>query len=165
MLAPHATGGSQRESSWQMWPLPTSAANGQVGSTGHQARERTVTQQHWRIWSQSREWEIKWPVIRRSYAVRDGVAAGAFALDRTYLLDLLLEAYPRLASLFEPGCAIRLERAADPDVADRRYFLVTAMTSLPVGEALARMDRFADEWWLSHIARAGRDLVFVVDFA
>ena len=148
-----------------MWPLPTSVANGQVGSAGHQARGRTGTQQDWRIWSSSREWEIKWPVIRRTYAVRDAVAAAAFALDRTYLLDLLLEAYPRLASLFEPGCAIRLDRAADPDVADRRYFLVTAMTSLPVGEALARMDRFADEWWLSHIARAGRDLVFVVDFA
>ena len=131
---------------------------------GGHGRESMMTQPDWRIWSQRREWEIKWPVICRSYAVSDAVPAGAFALDRTYLLDLLLEAYPRLGSLFEPGCVVRLERATDPDLADRIYLLVTVMTSLPVAEALARMDRFADEWWLDHIGEAGRDLVFDVDF-
>jgi hypothetical protein len=117
------------------------------------------------IWSPNQEWEIKWPVIRQEYSVLDAAAAGALTLEQTYLLDLLLQAYPKLAGLFEPGCTIRLGRACDPDIADRTYLLVTVMTALPVSDALTRMDRFADEWWLDQIAKAGRDLVFVVDFA
>ena len=85
-------------------------------------------------------------------------------LEKTYLLDLLLQAYPKLAGLFGPGCEIKLDRASDPDVSERTYLLVTAMTTLPVNDALARMDRFTDEWWLDHIAEVGRYLVFMVDF-
>lgn len=165
MLTPQALRSAQHAISWRdVWSRGTACQYEGDRPTGG-ADGQQIIPRAWRIWSSSRQWEIKWPVIRRTYAVRDAVAAAAFALDRTYLLDFLLEAYPKLASLFEPGCAIRLERAADPDVADRRYFLVTLMTSLPVGEALARMDRFTEDWWLTHIARAGRDLVFVVDFA
>lgn len=141
-------------------PVRTPPAEGGTSGSSQQGIPRD-----WRVWSRNIEWEVKWPVIRQSYSVKDAAATAAFVLDHIYLLDLLLEAYPRLVSLYEPGCTIRLKRAADPDVAERVYVLVTVTTSLPVSEALGQMDRFADEWWLDRIARAGRDLVFVVDFA
>jgi len=120
--------------------------------------------QGWRLWSPAQEWEIKWPVICRHYAVKDASAAGALAFERHYLLDSLLDAYSRLRSFFGPASEFQLDSTADPDVGEKRYLRVSIITDLPVAEALTRMDRFAEDWWLDHIARAGRDLVFVVEF-
>jgi hypothetical protein len=164
MLTAHFTGG--RESTWSLpegaWGAGTALQ--EVAEPGLPTpEERNILTIP--ILSPRQQWEIKWPVIQREYSVADAAATGAFVLDHTYLLDLLLEAYPKLASLFEPGCAIQIERVVDRDLSGRRYLRASVVTSLPVKDALDRMDRFAEEWWLTRIAEAGRDLVFLVDFA
>jgi len=117
------------------------------------------------IWGTQQERDLKWHVIRQKYSVLDAAATGAFVLDHAYLLDLLLEAYFPLQALFDEQAQIQVRLKVDPEIPDRRYLSVRVVTRLSAHDALRRMDRFDQDWWLDRIAHTDDDLVFSLGFA
>ncbi len=140
---------SPRQTSW-MDPLESA-------ETVPEARE---SGEGWRLWTTGQ----KWRAVELLYDLVNPGSASDFVRQRGYLVDLLLEAYARLWLCFGDWPVVELELEGDPEVLRRRYLAARILTSLSPEEAVARLERFDEEWWLDHIGRAGRDLVFVPEF-
>lgn len=91
------------------------------------------------------------PGLEDLYTFRNSVAVRHFLLCHPHLIDLLFEAYPHLARCFGPNPQVALEVVQDPEVADWTQLVAYILTSLPVNQALDRLDRFDDEWFLDQV--------------
>jgi hypothetical protein len=81
--------------------------------------------------------------------------------------DVLLEARPYIERVFGPTTQVVLEVTFDPDSESPRgseELFGNIRTSLPVEEALDRLNQFDSEWFLAQLARAGGRLNFNLDF-
>jgi hypothetical protein len=148
------------------WRLPGNRPSETADGRWHRQSvpQERLPSKGWRVWSEDQERRIKWPVVESLYDVADTTKVGNFVFEKPYVLDLLLEAYGRLCGLFGQTSTIRLDFNVDPEIPGRRYLAARVVTGVAVDEALALMDCF-DGWWLDHIARAGRDLLFIPEFA
>ena len=87
--------------------------------------------------------------IEKVYVLRGPDEIQAFLKTAPYLVDLLKAAYPFLQKQFGDNVQVALEVIDDPEVEDWRTLFGYILTSLPVDEALSRLNRF-DEGWLAH---------------
>ena len=81
--------------------------------------------------------------------------------------DVLLEARPYIERIFGPTTQVVLEVTFDPDSEsprDSEELFGNIEVSLPVEEALERLNQFDSEWFLAQLARAGGRLNFNLDF-
>ncbi len=148
-----------REAQWSISANRPSEATRVQPASGSEAGDAG-----WRVWSKDLERQIKWPVVERLYDVADPARVCTFTFEKPYVLELLLDAYARLCALFGETSTIRLDFNVDPEIPGRRYLAVRVLTVFSVDEAIERMDHFDEVWWLDRIGRAGRDLLFALEF-
>ncbi len=80
---------------------------------------------------------------------------------RPDLGDLVREAAVRLPAHF-PDSEIRLDVAPDPQWPEPAELVLVVVTSLPLVDAFALMDQFADAWWLDTMPAADGLLTITV---
>jgi hypothetical protein len=114
--------------------------------------------------SNSKETEAKLRQLQGFYTILD--AADVLHFVRTYpaAVDILAEARPYLERLFGPTPQVILEVTSDPVSEDSEELFGYIQTSLPVEEALDRLHRLDQEWFLALISRVRGRLNFNLDF-
>jgi len=76
------------------------------------------------------------------------------------LIEFLLEAYAHLQRHFGPDPQVVLEVVSDPEIEGSEELFTYIRTSLPVDEALARLDSLDEEWFLDQLDQVGRQFNF-----
>jgi len=89
--------------------------------------------------------------LEERYSFRDGLAVRRFLLTYPHLIEVLLEAYPHLVKHFGPDPQVALEVISDPEVEGWAQLFAYIITSLPVDEALVRLDTLDREWFLDQL--------------
>jgi len=77
---------------------------------------------------------------------------------------MVLEAYSKIADYFGPYPQISLEVVTDPEVADGHELVAFILTNLPPHEALNRLERFDEDWWLEASHKAEGNLCIHLEF-
>lgn len=98
--------------------------------------------------------------VEQVYEMKDREAVRSFLELNPHLLYLLLEGRVMIKRLFDgPPC--ELELAGDPETGDVALEARIA-TTLTIREALERLAKFDNAWWLTNQARAKGQLVFII---
>jgi len=98
------------------------------------------------------------------YSFRDMPPVRRFLRAHPQLIDVLLEAHTYLEKHFGPGPLVTLEVVSDPEAVDWDQLFAYILTSLPVDEAQARLDRLDEEWFLGQLDRIGDLFNFNLEF-
>jgi hypothetical protein len=109
--------------------------------------------------------EPKPEALEKFYNFRRPVEVKGFLAAHPFLVPLLVEAYGKIAAYFEPQPEVVLEVVTDPEADDDRRLFVFIQTSLLPEEALDRLDRLDDDWWLDAGDRGEGKLCLHVEFA
>jgi len=80
------------------------------------------------------------------------------------LVEVLLEAGVYLEQYFGPDPHVTLQVVRDPGVEGMAELFAYILTSLPVDEALARLDRLDEEWFLDQLERVDGQFNFNLEF-
>lgn len=90
------------------------------------------------------------------YELRNASEVHAYVNKHPQLLEFLLESYQQLRRYFGSESSFGLEVVHDPEINRPNDFLfVYIRTSLDVDEAMGRLDRFDDDWYLDQIDSFG----------
>ena len=103
--------------------------------------------------------------IEQFYAFRRPLEVSEFLEAHPFLLPLLVEAYDKIVECFGPHPEVILEVVTDPEAMDGRSLFAFIQTSLSPEEALSKLDRLDQEWWLDSSARSENSLCIHVEFA
>jgi hypothetical protein len=93
--------------------------------------------------------------LAEMYTFHDAAAVSSFLSAYPHLIEILFEAYPHLLEHFGPGLKVALKVVGDPEAEDSERLFAYLLTSLPPEEALARLDRLDEEWFLDQTDRVG----------
>jgi len=110
------------------------------------------------------EQEEKLSQIKRSYGFREKAETARFLQIHPALIDLLLEASPYVERYFGPNPQVVLEVVRDPEVTGSEELFANICTSLPVEEALERLDQFDEKWFLAQLERTAGRFNFNLEF-
>jgi hypothetical protein len=97
--------------------------------------------------------------LEEVYALRDAAAVRHFLRLRSgqvlhacpQLVEVLVEARVYLQRCFGPDPQVALEVVSDPEAESVDELFAYIVTSLPVDEALARLDRLDEDWFLDQL--------------
>jgi hypothetical protein len=98
------------------------------------------------------------------YSFRDALAIRGFLRAHPQLTEVLLEAHAHLQECFGPDPQVALEVVSDPEAEGPDELFAYILTSLPADEALARLDRLDEEWFLDQLDRVGTFFNFNLEF-
>ena len=99
------------------------------------------------------------------YSLRHAAAVRRFLHACPQLVEVLLEARVYLQKYFGPDPQVTLEVVSDPEVEGVEELFAYILTSLPVDEALARLDKLDEEWFLDQLDRVSGRFNFNLEFA
>ena len=102
--------------------------------------------------------------LEEIYSLRDAAAVRRFLQACPQLIELLLEAHVYLQEYFGPDPQVTLEVVSDPEAESMDELFAYILTSLPVDEALARLDKLDEEWFLDQLDRVDGQLNFNLEF-
>jgi hypothetical protein len=102
--------------------------------------------------------------IEKLYAFHRPLEVKEFLAAHPFLEPLLVEAYDKIGDYFGPQPDVVLEVVTDPEAIDDRELFVFIRTNLPPEEALDRLDRLDQEWWLDAADQADGKLCIHVEF-
>lgn len=102
--------------------------------------------------------------LQETYGLRLEPPVGRFLHAHPTLVDLLLEAYAYLEQYFGLNPQVGLEVVSDPDSDDSEELFANIRTSLSVDEALERLDRLDQGWFLAQLGRTGGRFNFNLEF-
>jgi len=88
----------------------------------------------------------------------------AFLAKHPGLQEVLHDGIQHLRKAFPESRCFILALEADPEIPGWDYLVVSVKTALRVADAHARLDTFADAWWLAHIAQFGDVLLFDLEY-
>ena len=95
------------------------------------------------------------------YRFDDPAAVTDFLSRHDFLVDLLIEAREHISTHFGPDTPAALEVFYDMDDELGEPELVALIeTTLPAEEALTRLDRFDEAWWLDAV-QCGRSILMI----
>jgi len=106
---------------------------------------------------------IRW--LESLYIFRKPEEVSQFLKANPFLVPLLLEAHGQIENYFGPHPTVALEVITDPEAMDDRELFAFICTSLPPDEALVRLDRLDEEWWLDAMDRAEGKFCIHVEFS
>lgn len=92
-------------------------------------------------------------VLEKMYSFRDAMAVQRFLQMHPHVVRVLLDAYPYLLKHFGPDPQVVLEVISDREAESWDQLFAYVCTPLPVNEALARLDRLDQEWFLDQLDR------------
>jgi hypothetical protein len=98
--------------------------------------------------------ELQFRLVEQLYILRRRAEVIGFIKAYPFLVPLLLEAYGKIAKYFGPSPNVVLEVVSDPEAANHRELFILVRTSLTPSEALTRLERFDQEWWLNASEKA-----------
>jgi hypothetical protein len=93
--------------------------------------------------------------LEEMYSFCDAAAVRDFLQTHPHLIEVILEAYPYLVKHFGPNPQVMLEVVRDPEAERLEQLFAYILTSLDADEALARLDRLDEEWFLDQSDRVG----------
>jgi hypothetical protein len=102
--------------------------------------------------------------LEEIYSLRNAVAVKRFLLACPQLVEVLLEARVHLQRYFGPDLQVALEVVSDPETEGLKELFAYIHTSLPVDEALARLDKLDEEWFLDQLDRVDGQFNFNLEF-
>ncbi len=104
-------------------------------------------------------------VLDNYYRIRGRSAVLQFVTDHPELIVVLLEAAPALARYFGPTQRATLQLVLDPEAEGEQELVAHVRTTLPVAEALERLDKLDQGWLLDRVGSVSGlfnvNLVFV----
>lgn len=102
--------------------------------------------------------------LEEMYSLRNAPTVRRFLRAYPQLVDVLLGAHVYLQKYFGPDPQVTLKVVSDPEVEGMEELFAYILTSLPVDEALARLDRLDEEWFLDQLDRVGGRFNFNLEF-
>jgi hypothetical protein len=93
--------------------------------------------------------------LEEIYSFRNVEAVRRFLHAHPHLIEVILEAYPYLVRHFGPNPQVMLEVVRDPEAERSEQLFAYILTSLNADEALDRLDRLDEEWFLDQFDRVG----------
>ena len=102
--------------------------------------------------------------LERIYSLRDTATIRRFLHACPQIIEVLLEAHVYLQKYFGPNPQVTLEVVSDPEAEGMEEMFAYILTSLPVDEALARLDRLDEEWFLDQFDRIDGQFNFNLEF-
>jgi hypothetical protein len=99
------------------------------------------------------------------YEIRDYEAVASILGRNRGLIPLLFEAYGQIISRFDSETSLRLEPFRDLEAPSYESLVAVMRVHLSPERALALLDEFDMEWWLSALPQAHHKLTFVLDYA
>lgn len=102
--------------------------------------------------------------LHAEYSSHEWGDIDAFVGERPVLGPVLAELPARVAAAFGPDTPIWLEIYVDPDEGGRQL-VASIHTQLDPPQALARLQRFDESWWLALMPTTGGALCVTVDYA
>jgi hypothetical protein len=105
------------------------------------------------------------PHVANAYALRNAPACDAYFAAHPQVADFLQASYGQLRRFFGPEASLVLEVVRDPEASVPSDFLfVNIRTSMPVDDALARLDQFDEDWYLDQVDTFGDLVNFNLEF-
>jgi hypothetical protein len=102
--------------------------------------------------------------LEEIYSLRDAATVRRFLHTCPQLVEVLLEAHGYLQEYFGPDPQVVLEVVSDPEAESVDELFAYILTSLPADEALARLDRLDEEWFLDQLDRVDGLFNFNLEF-
>lgn len=87
------------------------------------------------------------------YQISDSVEVYEFA-EQNELVPFLIEAAREIQKVFGNNIVIELEKAIDPELKDDISIFAYIQTDISVDEALSKIDKIEDDWFLENLHRA-----------
>lgn len=103
--------------------------------------------------------------LEEIYSLRDAAAVRRFLHTYPQLVEVLLEASVYLQKHFGPDPQVTLEVVSDPEVEGVEQLFAYILTSFPVDDALTRLDKLDEEWFLDQLDRVDGRFNFNLEFA
>jgi hypothetical protein len=100
---------------------------------------------------------------RLAISVRNNEAADCFLKGHQYLEPILEEAADRIDDYF-PGSPLVLEVVNDPESTEDRQLVLFIVTDLGPAQAMERLDRFDEDWWVDALDKAQGKLCITLEF-
>jgi hypothetical protein len=102
--------------------------------------------------------------LEEAYSLRNAAAVRRFLHACPQLVEVLLEAHVYLQKYFGPDPQVTLRVVSDPEAESTDELFAYIRTSLPVDEALARLDKLDEDWFLDQLDRVNGQLNFNLEF-
>lgn len=98
------------------------------------------------------------------YETDDHFAVKDFLSKYPSLVELLVEAYPRLRNAFGASGKLSLELLEDTESSRDLELFGIAKTAVSVEQGISALESFDSSWWLEASSRAGGKLNFTVEY-
>lgn len=98
------------------------------------------------------------------YSFCNAVDIQRFLYTHSQLTEILVKAHTYLQKHFGPSPQVTLELVSDPETIGWEQLYAYILTSPPVDKALARLDRFDEEWFIGQLDRVDGLLNFNLEF-
>lgn len=98
------------------------------------------------------------------YSLHNTAAVRHFLYAYPQLVEVLLDAHVYLQKYFGTEPKVTLKVVSDPEVEGMDELFAYILTSLPVDEALARLNRLDEEWFLDQLDRVDGRFNFNLEF-
>ena len=99
------------------------------------------------------------------YELRNSAEVDAYVAKHPQLTGFLLDSYRQLRKYFDAAASFALEVVRDPEISPPSDFLfVNIRISMPVDEAMERLDQFDEAWYLDQVDAFGELVNFNLEF-
>lgn len=103
-------------------------------------------------------------MVEPLYDFRRPREVSAFLQAHPFLFPLLVEAHGKIAEYFEPSTKPILEANTDPEAEGSQELFVLIPTHDTPEQALSRLDRLDQEWWLDVLPQAHGKMTIDVEY-
>jgi len=103
-------------------------------------------------------------VSSQNITLHNAAAVRHFLCAYPQLVEVLLDAHVYLQKYFGTEPKVTLKVVGDPEVEGMDELFAYILTSLPVDEALARLNRLDEEWFLDQLDRVDGRFNFNLEF-
>jgi len=103
-------------------------------------------------------------ILEHLYDFRNQSEVIRFAVDNSFLLQTLHEAYKQIRNYFGESVQAVLEVVADPEFFEDQELVIFIRTDFSPDEAFEKLEQIDDEWWLDVPADVRKKLCIDVEF-
>ena len=105
------------------------------------------------------------PGLASCYELRNSAEVDAYGAKHPQLTGFLFDSYKQLRTYFDAAASFALEVVRDPEISPPSDFLfVNIRTSMPVDEAMERLEQFDEAWYLDQADAFGELVNFNLEF-